>query len=40
MDNYQKQSSSNKVKIQRGKITPPPVQRPKTDKTQTNSHEK
>lgn len=29
MDNGQKQGSSNKVIVQKGKITPPTVQRPK-----------
>lgn len=31
---------SKKMKIEEGKITPPPVQRPKTDKPKTNSYEK
>jgi hypothetical protein len=40
MNNNQQQVGPEKVRIEEGKITPPPVQRPRTDKSNTNGNEK
>ena len=40
MSNNQQQASPEKVRIEEGKITPPPVQRLRTDNTNIHSYEK
>ena len=40
MSNNQQQTSPDRVRIDEGKITPPPVQRPRTDNPKTNGNEK
>ncbi len=40
MSNDQQQAGPEKVKIEEGKIVPPPVHRPRTDNPKTNGNEK
>lgn len=40
MSKNQQQVGPEKVRIEEGKITPPPVQRPRTDNPNTNGNEK